>query len=320
MHPRVQKFIGSYLPTITAIILPLLLCSVMFLIYKNYQDNKEADIRYATLVERLDTQQQTASSTTATFTRDIETIEQNIAEMQNETRAITSHLSLSLSEAQQKVSSLQNETTKIGSTLGTLEKLSKTDSELLKKYSKVFFLNENYVPAKLSEIKNDYLYSKKQTQYIDTNVLPFLTNMIETAKADSVTLYVKSAYRSFNEQDALKNGYSVVYGAGTASQFSADQGYSEHQLGTTVDLITPGLGGVLSTSFENTKAYTWLQNKAYLYGFILSYPKNNEYYVYEPWHWRFVGRTLAQYLYDNKTNFYDLDQRKIDEYLIFIFD
>jgi hypothetical protein len=47
----------------------------------------------------------------------------------------------------------------------------------------------------------------------------------------------------------------------------------------------------------------------------MSYPKNNEHYVYEPWHWRFVGKDLARYLYRNNKGLYDLEQRKIDEYL-----
>lgn len=72
-----------------------------------------------------------------------------------------------------------------------------------------------------------------------------MEDLLEDAKDDDAELYVKSAYRSFEEQSALKSAYSVTYGAGMANQFSADQGYSEHQLGTTVDFITKGLGGKL---------------------------------------------------------------------------
>jgi hypothetical protein len=52
---------------------------------------------------------------------------------------------------------------------------------------------------------------------------------------------------------------------------------------------------------------------------VLSYPKNNSYYVYEPWHWRFVGVVLSSKLRQEGKNFYDLDQREIDNYLIDIF-
>ncbi|PJC82708.1 hypothetical protein CO006_02150, partial [Candidatus Roizmanbacteria bacterium CG_4_8_14_3_um_filter_35_14] len=59
---------------------------------------------------------------------------------------------------------------------------------------------------------------------------------------------------------------------------------------------------------------------AYKYGFILSYPKQNTYYQFEPWHWRFVGMTLATKLHDTNQYFYNLAQREIDLYLISIFD
>jgi D-alanyl-D-alanine carboxypeptidase len=59
---------------------------------------------------------------------------------------------------------------------------------------------------------------------------------------------------------------------------------------------------------------------AYKYGFTLSYPKGNTSYVFEPWHWRFVGVKLATDLHNQGKNFYDLDQRSIDAYLVNFFD
>ena len=144
-------------------------------------------------------------------------------------------------------------------------------------------------------------------------------DMLEAAKVSKVTLYVKSAYRSFDEQKSVKSLYTVVYGKGSANQFSADQGYSEHQLGTTADFTTIGVNGSLS-GFEKTVAYLWMQFNAYKYGFILSYPENNSYYIFEPWHWRYVGIALATRLHEEHKNFYDLDQREIDKYLPNIFD
>ena len=175
-------------------------------------------------------------------------------------------------------------------------------------------MNENYTPAHLTQIPTDYLYSTSRPEQFLTEAWPHLKNLFDSAKASSVTLYAKSAYRSFAEQQSLKSLYTVVYGAGTANSFSADQGYSEHQIGTTLDFITTRLSGQL-TGFDKTEGYQWLLNNAHHFGFILSYPKNNTYYVYEPWHWRFVGVKLATYLYDNKLNFYDMDQREIDTYL-----
>lgn len=255
----------------------------------------------------------------ASLAQSVAVIEENLSLTKEESAAVAAALEATLSAEQQKVAQLLEETEKIGGTVGTLEKLSQTDSELLQKYSKVFFLNEHYVPKDLSEIKNQYLYSEKETQYFHSGAISYLTAMIDNALAANEVLYVKSAYRSFNEQDTIKDSYSVVYGQDTANTFSADQGYSEHQLGTTIDLITTGLGGQVD-GFGDTAPYQWLLLNAHKYGFTLSYPENNSYYIFEPWHWRFVGVELATKLYNEGKHFYDLEQREIDEFLVKLFD
>jgi len=236
-------------------------------------------------------------------------------------------LSTELNKDREKASALENKLgtfeEKVGTISGTvnnLEKLSKTDPELLQKYSKVFFLNEHYAPERLAQVEEQYEYSKTKISKIHEGVWPHLLRLLTQSKLDGIDLYVFSAFRSFEEQKSLKGQYQVTYGTGTANQFSADQGYSEHQLGTTLDFMTTGLNGVLSNAFDKTKAYEWLTNNAYKYGFTMSYPKNNAYYVYEPWHWRFVGIPLATYLHNNNKNFYDMDQREIDTYLVTMFD
>ena len=220
---------------------------------------------------------------------------------------------------QEKASALQNQFGSISGTVDTLQKLSTLDAQLLKKYSKVYFLNDNYMPQQLTRIPKEYTYNEQREYSIIPQVLRRLRNMLDDAKDDGVEIFVQSAYRSFGEQQALKGGYSVVYGEGTANSFSADQGYSEHQLGTTVDLISKGQNGQLA-GFDKTPGYAWLKKNAYKYGFILSYPAGNSYYVYEPWHWRFVGINLGDDLHDEGMNFYDMDQREIDKYLGAIFD
>lgn len=245
----------------------------------------------------------------------------NLAEVDKKTVDLSDSLYVAeqnIEAIQSRVGGFEETVGSISGTVGTLEKLSKTDPELLQKYSKVFFLNEHYAPPRLAEIEKVYTYDEKRPEKIHASVRGHLEDLLEDAKDDDVELYVKSAYRSFEEQSALKSAYSVTYGAGTANQFSADQGYSEHQLGTTVDFITKGLGGSL-TGFEKTPGYAWLQKNAYKYGFVLSYPEKNTYYVFEPWHWRYVGIKLATYLHNKNKNFYDLEQRQIDEYLVDIF-
>lgn len=210
-----------------------------------------------------------------------------------------------------------NEIADISGTVGKLDKLSRTDPELLQKYSKVFFLSEHYAPEAFEKLPPAYVFGEED-EYVSKQVWPFLKELFEDAKDDGVNLGVVSAFRSFGEQGALKASYTVQYGSG-ANAFSADQGYSEHQLGTTVDFSSNEVGGGLN-NFDTTTAYTWLVDNAYKYGFVLSYPKGNAYYIYEPWHWRFVGTELARDLHKDGKHFYDLDQRELDAYLVDIFD
>jgi len=203
--------------------------------------------------------------------------------------------------------------------LDEFERLNEIDEELLSKYSKVSFLNENYIPSDIEKIDDDYILEGKDDQYFHGDAMRFLERMFDAAERDDIDLKIISAYRSFDEQNELKGQFTEVFGTG-ANAFSADQGFSEHQLGTTIDITTPAVGGTFE-SFGQTKAFEWLQDNAHKYGFILSYPEDNTFYVYEPWHWRFVGRDLARDLdRDDDRTFYTLDQREINKYLLEFFD
>ena len=162
-----------------------------------------------------------------------------------ESRARTTELLLQSREQRGVIESFTGQIQSLGSTVGTLEKLAATDKELLKKYSKVYFLNENYIPPALSDIEEKYIYKGSTNFEVHVKVWPYLRNLLEEAEKGDLGLSVASAYRSYNEQASLKSGYKVIYGSG-ANQFSADQGYSEHQLGTTVDFTTEKVGGEFS--------------------------------------------------------------------------
>lgn len=240
-------------------------------------------------------------------------LSEKIASVENDNQALIEALD---SERRQK-ESLEEELDDLDEKYDDLRKLQRTDSELLAKYSKVYFLSENYIPSSLIEIPQEYISNADKETFLRP-AWKFLRDMVDDARDDGVDITIVSGYRSFETQTALKSGYKVTYGYG-ANAFSADQGYSEHQLGTAVDFSTKATGGALD-GFGNTPAFAWLQENAYKYGFILSYPSGNAYYQYEPWHWRFVGRKLADDLHDDKQSFYDLDQRDIDKYLITLFD
>jgi LAS superfamily LD-carboxypeptidase LdcB len=235
-----------------------------------------------------------------------------------EASSTNADLNAALISEQNRNNDFESQIDKLTGSVGTLTKIANTDPQLLAKYSKIYFLNENYIPSSLSDIPEKDTADESRTYEFLTPVLPHLKDLLDDARDDDVDLLVASSYRSFADQATLKGEYVTTYGSG-ANTFSAEQGYSEHELGTTVDFTTKALGGGLD-GFDGTPAYAWLTDNAYKYGFILSYPKGNVFYQYEPWHWRYVGVDLAKRLHKDDENFYDLDQRTIDDYLADFFD
>ena len=248
------------------------------------------------------------------LTQEKKELESQIVTLQNNLNTTNQ----TLQAEQERNNSFADQISGLASTVGTLDKLSKTDSELLQKYSKVYFLSEHYVPSNLATITPAYTFDPEKPLLIHANLLNHLNALMQASQSAGVNLKIASAYRSFGTQADLKAQYSITYGTG-ANKFSADQGYSEHQLGTALDFILAG-DKTLTVAFADTSAGQWLVNNAYRYGFIMSYPKGNDYYQYEPWHWRYIGVALATRLHNEGRTFYNYPQRTIDEYLVNIFD
>lgn len=263
-------------------------------------------------------EQQTALRDTRATLAETETRAQTLEQNLKNTELERETVSAALQREQEKNTAFETKLENLSGDVGTLKKLAKTDPELLAKYSKVYFLNENYAPPALKPIDDAYWYPKDRELELHAEVAPHMNDLLDDAKDEDIDLLVTSAYRSFATQAGLKASYRVTYGSG-ANAFSADQGYSEHQLGTTVDFTTSSVGSTF-VGFDKTPAYAWLLKHAWRYGFVLSYPKENTYYQYEPWHWRYVGRDLAERLSDEEQWFYNLDQRTIDTYLVTLFD
>ena len=298
MKNKVQK--------IYLILIGLLIISVAIIGYFSYQNYQLKKYGLALENELLIT------------TKNLNSAIDSLSERLLETKTERDDFEQRYNSEKSRMDLLASQITELGGAVGNLEKLNKTDPELLQKYSKIYFLNENYIPETLVNISSQYTFNSEKDYLFYLKTLPFLQDLMSAAASSNIDIKVISAYRSFGEQSELKSTYKMIYGSG-ANQFSSDQGYSEHQLGTTVDFTTSEIKAAFS-GFEKTETYQWLLDNAYQYGFILSYPENNSYYQFEPWHWRFVGRSLADKLRQDGKNFYDLDQREIDQYLLFFFD
>jgi D-alanyl-D-alanine carboxypeptidase len=122
-------------------------------------------------------------------------------------------------------------------------------------------------------------------------------------------LQVSTAYRGYNYQKSLYDGYVASAGQAAADQESARPGYSEHQTGLAVDIRTQSNTCSLEACFGTTPEGEWLAANAYKYGFLLRYPAGKEAvtgYEYEPWHFRYIGTGLSQEMH--KQNIQTLEE------------
>ena len=112
-----------------------------------------------------------------------------------------------------------------------------------------------------------------------------------------------SAYRSYKRQDQIYRNNIKNKGELRTNQVSAMPGSSEHQTGLAIDVSCDSVDCTLEESFGRTPEGKWLKKNCHKYGFIIRYPHWRERvtgYTYEPWHIRYVGKNLAEYIYQKK--------------------
>lgn len=163
-------------------------------------------------------------------------------------------------------------------------------------------LDMDYLPNDLTPLRYYAEDRSKEGRFLREEAADHFHQMVEAAAADGYTLVMTTAYRSYGFQQILWNNYVATQGEEAAAKFSAKPGHSEHQTGLAVDISSPSVGTELTESFGKTKEGIWLAENAHQYGFILRYPKGKEDitgYQYEPWHFRYVGQSMATYIYEN---------------------
>jgi D-alanyl-D-alanine carboxypeptidase len=114
--------------------------------------------------------------------------------------------------------------------------------------------------------------------------------------AAGLTIELESAYRSYASQAATFNSWVARLGYGAALLRTARPGHSEHQLGTAIDVVSPGWSGRFGDWAAETAEGAWMAAHAWEYGFVMSYPAESTEetcFGYEPWHYRWVGRDVA---------------------------
>lgn len=151
--------------------------------------------------------------------------------------------------------------------------------------NKYFEVPQDYEPSDLVSVGNGQKMRSEAAEHVN--------KLLKDINADELYLQAQSGFRSIDLQTRLYNNYVSRDGVAEADTYSARPGSSEHHTGLAIDLSHDG---TLEETFENTKQFEWLEKNAHKYGLILRYPKDKVYmtgYMYEPWHYRYVGVEVA---------------------------
>ena len=94
----------------------------------------------------------------------------------------------------------------------------------------------------------------------------------------------------------MGEGYSYERAVEEAGTVVAVPGTSEHQTGLALDIVDASYQH-LDEAQEDTQVQQWLMEHSWEYGFVLRYPSGKSEttgIIYEPWHYRYVGREAAR--------------------------
>ena len=150
----------------------------------------------------------------------------------------------------------------------------------------------------LVRVDDSGIAAEQGTHQVDGSVQPALRDLVAAARAAGHNVRVASGYRSYKEQAKL---FRTMKQIGRAAR----PGHSEHQLGTAIDLRLP-----------TTAAIDWLAENAAAHGFALSYPEGKQRitgYRPEPWHVRYVGRSVAEEVRKNRWTLEELFRARPDQ-------
>ena len=209
-----------------------------------------------------------------------------------------------------------NETSKISASLGRISNSNKLDERLNTASNTLNVVDNNYNdkyeviinkanPISEETVQNYTIISVEDNIYngikLEEETYRNYLKLKENLKERGYYINIRSGFRTFNESKIIYNSYEKEKGSSYAEKYVAKPGTSEHNTGLAFDFIISSNKNVYKTDYESDE-YFYLENIAYLYGFIIRYPKEKEDitgYNYEPWHLRYVGADLAKYLKKN---------------------
>lgn len=176
------------------------------------------------------------------------------------------------------------------------------DTQML--VNKYYLLSSDYAPDDLVNVSQTYSWGELGSQKVREVAYDAFLDMWNAAQAEGYYLMINSSYRSYADQEAVYNNYKKSSGERYADSIAARPGASEHQTGLAIDIFSKT--NTNRESFKDSPEAKWLADNAYKFGFILRFPEdkvNVTGYSYEAWHFRYVGKDIAKYIYENDITF-----------------
>lgn len=180
--------------------------------------------------------------------------------------------------------------------------------------NKKYRLPDGFEQSDLVDISSNYHVADGKKYKLQKEAAEAFYEMSDAAWNESggkIDLRIISGYRSHSYQDWLYHHYVSTYGKEDADTYSARPGHSEHETGLCCDI------DMVDMKYEDTDNFKWLTEHAADYGYILRYEKGKEDitgYMYEPWHWRYVGVKTAQSVKESGLSYDEYYQRYIEPY------
>ena len=176
------------------------------------------------------------------------------------------------------------------------------------------FVDDVIVPnlVKTESMKNndivfDTFKIKERVNFLEKETYKNFKNLQNYCKENGVILDITSGYLSFEQQQNKFDYFVKSKGIEFAKKSACLPGHSEHNTGLCLDcdLFINGqwYGIALNKDGSVNSQTAWLHTILHKFGFILRYPKGKEKITnmkFEPWHIRYVGNSLAKYLYENQ--------------------
>jgi zinc D-Ala-D-Ala carboxypeptidase len=170
--------------------------------------------------------------------------------------------------------------------------------------NKEFYLPEDYIPEGLVKPEVEFSFGDEDIEksLMRKEAAEALEEMFTNAEKNGIEIFAVSGYRSYSRQKSLYDAEINRVGIEKAEQAVAIPGASEHQTGLAMDISSRSNKLYLNEAFANTIEGKWLKENAHHFGFILRYPKEKmdiTNYMYEPWHFRYVGVKAARIMYEH---------------------